>query len=117
MSSQHSEAELLSSFLLPPAPLPMALSYSAFKNLFPDSARNSQDIPVLYRELQHQVSLGIDDVKRNIAAEVQRSEETRTKVRRARRRMDRVGMDELGDANTREMDVAVSVITSMIYKS
>jgi centromere-localized protein 2 len=107
MPSQSTESSLLSGLLLPPAPLPLAIPLATFIDLFPRSHRSSPDIPLLYRELQYQVALGIDDVKRNIAAEVSKGEETRTRVTRARRRAERGGADALADEMHVRMDVEV----------
>lgn len=86
MADLPTEAQLLSAFLFPPAPLPLALPLSDFTRLFPPEVRSSPEIPKLYRELQHQVSLGIDDVKRNITTEVARGEEIKLQIAKSRRK-------------------------------
>jgi centromere-localized protein 2 len=82
-----SETSILSNFLLPPAPLPMIITLAQFRKLFPRQTRNSPAVRALYAELAHQVSLGVDEVKRNIAAEVRRGVTLRREVRAAKRRM------------------------------
>ncbi|EON64572.1 hypothetical protein W97_03805 [Coniosporium apollinis CBS 100218] len=89
------EASILSNFLLPPAPLPVIISLRQFTDLFPRSQQSNPQIPVLYRELQHQRAIDIDDVKRNIAAEVKRGEKQQREVIRARRRTDTASMEGL----------------------
>ncbi|KAJ9663613.1 hypothetical protein H2201_005574 [Coniosporium apollinis] len=89
------EASILSNFLLPPAPLPVIVSLEQFTELFPRSQQSNPQIPVLYRELQHQRAIDIDDVKRNIAAEVRRGEKQQREVIRARRRTDTASVEGL----------------------
>jgi centromere-localized protein 2 len=81
-----SETSILSNFLLPPAPLPMVVTLAQFRRLFPRPTRDRPAVKALYAELAHQVSLGVDEVKRNIAAEVRRGVALRRQVRDARRR-------------------------------
>jgi centromere-localized protein 2 len=81
-----SETSILSNFLLPPAPLPMVVTLAQFRRLFPRPTRDRPAVRALYAELAHQVSLGVDEVKRNIAAEVRRGVALRRQVREARRR-------------------------------
>jgi len=90
------ESTILTSLLLPPAPLPTILPLQKFTALFPPSARSHPQIPLLYRDLQHQRALDIDTVRRNIAAEVKRGEGQKREVARQRRREERdvgVGME------------------------
>jgi centromere-localized protein 2 len=107
MPSQPTESSLLSSFLLTPAPLPLAIPLPKFKELFPRAHRSSPDIPILYRELQYQVALGIDEVKQNITAEVRRGEETRAQVARARRKAEKNDTNTLANELDLRMDVDV----------
>lgn len=102
------EASILSNFLLPPAPLPAIVSLRQFTDLFPRSQQSNPQIPVLYRELQHQRAIDIDDVKRNIAAEVKRGEKQQREVIRARRRIDTASMEGL-DARDMLMEAEVGV--------
>jgi centromere-localized protein 2 len=81
-----SETSIISNFLLPPAPLPMIITLAQFRRLFPRPTRDGAAVKALYAELAHQVSLGVDDVRRNIAAEVRRGVDLRRQVRAARRR-------------------------------
>lgn len=101
------ESSILSNFLLPPAPLPVAISLQQFVELFPRSQQSNQDIQLLYRELQHQRALDIDDLKKNIAAEVQRGEKQKRQVVRARRKSHQTQMEGL-DARDIQMEADVS---------
>jgi len=88
------EPTILSSLLLPPAPLPTILPLAKFTALFPASARPHPQIPLLYRDLQHQRALDIDTVRKNIAAEAKRGEGQRREIARRRRREERdVGVE------------------------
>jgi centromere-localized protein 2 len=80
------ESQILSHFLLPPAPLPAVISLSKFTDLFPADVRSNPQIPVLYRELQHQRAIDVDDVKSNISNEVKKGDRQRKEIARARRR-------------------------------
>lgn len=80
------EASILSYFLITPAPLSAAITLQQFTNLFPRSLQSSAQIVALYRELQHQRAIDIDDVKKNIEAEVQRGVRQRRQVAIARRK-------------------------------
>ena len=106
------ESSILSNFLLPPAPLPAAISLRQFRDLFPRAHQTSKDIPLLYRELQHQRAIDIDDVKRNIASEVQRGEKQKREVIRARRRAHRIQIEGL-DARDIRMEVEVCRNTTL----
>lgn len=101
------EASILSNFLLPPAPLPTIISLQQFTELFPRSQQSNRQIPILYRELQHQRAIDIDDVKRNIAAEVRRGEGQQREVLRARRQTDAASTEGL-DARDMAMEAEVS---------
>ncbi|KAI9799262.1 MAG: hypothetical protein M1833_004140 [Piccolia ochrophora] len=91
------ENTLLTSFLLPPAPLPTFLPLTAFTELFPRAQRSNPQIPILYRELQHQRARAIDQVRRNIAAETKKGEAQRREVVRARRKAEKEEMGEAGE--------------------
>jgi len=78
------EATILSTFLLPPAPLTSIISLKAFSELFSRSQR-SPHVRLLYRDLQHQRAQITDAVAHNIAAEVKRGNAQRRAVVRARR--------------------------------
>jgi centromere-localized protein 2 len=93
-SSLPTESQLLSSFLLPPTPLALYLSLTDFRALFPSKHRNDATVELLYRELQHQVAVGADEVKRNIATEAEQGKKIMGRVRRVRaKREQQVGMD------------------------
>lgn len=81
-----SESSILRGFLLPPAPLPVALPFEQFKGLFPRPLQSNPKLQDLYRELQRQRAIDIDDVKRNIEVEVKKGEQQRREVIRARRK-------------------------------
>ncbi|MCJ1395910.1 hypothetical protein MMC18_008796 [Xylographa bjoerkii] len=83
------ETSLLTHLLLPPAPLLTILSLQKFSALFPTSVHSSPQIPLLYRDLQHQRALQIDVVHNNIAAEAKRGEGMKREVVRMRRREER----------------------------
>jgi centromere-localized protein 2 len=84
------EKKILTSFLLPPAPLSVILPLSRFTTLFPVRHRSNRQIPLLYRDLQYTRALDTDHVASNIAAEAKRGEGMAREVVRTRRR------DELG---------------------
>ncbi|RDL39254.1 Uncharacterized protein BP5553_03594 [Venustampulla echinocandica] len=91
------EATILSSFLLPPAPLPSLISLKAFTELFPRSQQASPQIKALYRDLQRQRARLTDAVARNIATEVKRGNAQRRAVVRARRRAENEEQDDEAD--------------------
>ena len=99
------ESQILSHFLLPPTPLPVVITLRKFTELFPPALRSSPQIPTLYRELQHQRAIDVDDVKANIANEVKKGERQRREIARARRR--REG-EEDGDG-TEHIDMGMEV--------
>lgn len=81
------ESQILTTFLLPPAPLPAILSLQQFEALFPHTTKNAsqQQIRTLYRSLQHQRALVVDAVAQDIEAEVKRGKAQRRVVVRTRR--------------------------------
>ncbi|MCJ1438368.1 hypothetical protein MMC27_007756 [Xylographa pallens] len=85
------ESSLLTRLLLPPASLSTILTLQKFTALFPVSVRSSPQIPLLYRDLQHQRALQIDAVRKNIAVEAKRGENMKREVIRTRRREEREG--------------------------
>lgn len=91
------EATILSTFLLPPAPLPSLISLKAFTELFPRSQQSSPQIRSLYRDLQHQRAQLVDAVSRNIVTEVKRGTAQRRAVIRARKAADREDQDDEAD--------------------
>ena len=88
------EATILSTFLLPPAPLPTIISLKAFTELFPRSQQSSPQIKALYRDLQHQRVKITDAVARNIAAETKRGNAQRRAVVKARRESEKEDPDD-----------------------
>ncbi|KAH8811742.1 Cnl2/NKP2 family protein-domain-containing protein [Xylogone sp. PMI_703] len=88
------EATILSTFLLPPAPLPTIITLKSFTELFPRSQQSSPQIRSLYRDLQHQRAHITDNVTRNITEEVKRGNVQRRAVVRARRSAERAGDED-----------------------
>ncbi|MCJ1320790.1 hypothetical protein MMC15_006131 [Xylographa vitiligo] len=89
--SNPTESSLLTHLLLPPASLPTILTLQKFTAFFPVSVRSSPQIPLLYRDLQHQRAVQIDAVRKNIFAEAKRGESLKREVIRSRRREEREG--------------------------
>ncbi|KAH8687544.1 Cnl2/NKP2 family protein-domain-containing protein [Tricladium varicosporioides] len=88
------EATILATFLLPPAPLPAIISLKAFTELFPRSQQSSPGIRALYRDLQHQRSRLTDTVGRSIVTETKRGYAQRRAVVRERRQAEKEGQDD-----------------------
>ena len=76
--------KLLSNYLLLPARLPSIISLQEFTSLFPKSQQSSAQIRSLYRDLQQQRNLIVDDVAEKIEAEVRTSRTLRRELLRAR---------------------------------
>lgn len=91
------ESMILSTFLLPPTPLPAIITLKAFTELFPRSQQSSPQVKALYRDLQQQRTRLTDAVGRNIAAEVKRGDAQRRVVVRARREAEKEGQDDEAD--------------------
>jgi len=73
-ASQPDEAEILTSYLLHPSPIPTILPYSRFQSLVPKASLPcSTELKRLYRDLQFQRDITIDDVRRRIEIECRRS--------------------------------------------
>ncbi|KAI9837635.1 MAG: hypothetical protein M1838_004777 [Thelocarpon superellum] len=102
------ESSILTQFLLAPASLPTVLSLSDFKELFPRALRSNPQVTDLYRELQHQRALVVDQVKQHISVEAKRGEKQRREVVRARRKAQReeLGLDE---HEGREVDMEIEL--------
>ncbi|OQV04803.1 hypothetical protein CLAIMM_09631 [Cladophialophora immunda] len=86
-----SESEILTSYLLHPSPLPTILPYKSFLALVPPSASSSArqhptELKRLYRDLQFQRDIVIDDVRRRIEDERRRSVELTARLGRQIRR-------------------------------
>jgi len=94
------EATILTIFLLSPAPLPFIISLKAFTELFPKSQQSSPQVKALYRDLQYQRARLIDDVGRNIAAEIKRGNAQRRAVVRARREAEKEEQDDEVEVET-----------------
>src|SRR5215469_3093371 len=103
-----SESSILRNFLLPPAPLPVALPFDQFKDLFPRSLQANPEVVALYRELQHQRAIDMDDVKRNIETEVKKGELQRREVLRARKKSQEA---EMKDKDQRELVMEAEVFS------
>lgn len=67
------ESQILTSYLLPPSPLPTITPYSAFLTLVPATYRNNPEyasaIKCLYRDLQFQRDITLSQVQENIERE------------------------------------------------
>ncbi|KFY11275.1 hypothetical protein V492_04544, partial [Pseudogymnoascus sp. VKM F-4246] len=87
------ESQILSSFLIPPSPLPVVLPPTAFAALFPSSTPQAS-IAHLYRLLSYQRALLTDAVKKDIEDEARRGVVQRRAVVKTRRAMERGEDDE-----------------------
>lgn len=90
------ELQILTTFLLPPAPLSSLISLQAFTTLFPRTQQQhcAPQIRTLYRDLQHQRARLTDAIAHNIAAEVKRGNAQRKAVVRSRRAAGREEQDD-----------------------
>ncbi|OBT69645.1 hypothetical protein VE03_00959 [Pseudogymnoascus sp. 23342-1-I1] len=88
-----SESQILTSFLVPPAPLPVVLNSTAFAALFPPSTPQAS-VAHLYRLLSHQRALITDAVKSDIEDEAKRGVAQRRAVVKSRRAQERGEDDE-----------------------
>ncbi|KFY55569.1 hypothetical protein V496_06962, partial [Pseudogymnoascus sp. VKM F-4515 (FW-2607)] len=88
-----SESQILTSFLIPPSPLPVVLNPTAFAALFPPSTPQAS-IAHLYRLLSHQRALLTDAVKSDIEDEAKRGVAQRRAVVKTRRAQERGEDDE-----------------------
>lgn len=82
------EAQILSDFLLAPAPLRDFVTLRQFTDIFPQSQRANPAIKDLYRELQRLREKDIESVRRSIAEEVRRSKRLRQEYAKERRQLD-----------------------------
>lgn len=82
------EAQLLADLLLAPAPLQDFTTLRQFTDIFPRGHRENPAVPQLYRELQRLRAHDMETVRRDIAAEVQRSKPLRREYARERCRLD-----------------------------
>jgi centromere-localized protein 2 len=107
-----SESTILKTFLLTPASLPQSLTLEQFTELFPSRHQGDAAVSSLYHELQHQRLQDIDDVKRNISAEVSRGEKQKRVVKRGRRKWHESDLEGFDDKDKRmEADVRVPNIS------
>jgi hypothetical protein len=102
------QSTILTTFLLPPAPLPALISLNTFTALFPRAQQSSPLIKTLYRDLQRQRATVVDFVTRNIEDECKSGNEQRRAVVRARRNMEKEEGDE-------EIDVERLVIPFPLF--
>ncbi|KAG6008526.1 hypothetical protein E4U21_004366 [Claviceps maximensis] len=79
-----SESDILTAYLLLPAPLPSITTVDQFRALFPHTLQASPHVSKLYRDLQAQRNGVVDAVARNIADEARRGVVMRREVLRAR---------------------------------
>ncbi|KAG5924152.1 hypothetical protein E4U42_004738 [Claviceps africana] len=93
-----SESDILSTYLLLPAPLPSITTLEQFRALFPRALRTSPHVPRLYRDLQAQRNGVVDAVARNVAEEARRGVAMRREVLRAR-------LEEEGEAGDLEIEI------------
>lgn len=86
--SPPTEAEILQSYLLHSSPLSTILPYSTFQSLVPSASRgqNPSHLKRLYRDLQFQQDIKIDDVRRRIEDECRRSSTLTARLARQIRR-------------------------------
>ncbi len=88
------EEKILSTFLLPPAPLQSIISLKAFTALFPRAQQSSPQIKVLSRDLQRQRAHVTDTIGHNVAVETKRGIAQRRAVVKARKELDKAEQDE-----------------------
>ena len=85
--SAPSESQILYSYLLHPSPLPTILPYKTFLNLLPKSSAHLANshptgLSRLYRDLQFQRAITIDDIRRRIDSECLRSNTLTARLKR-----------------------------------
>ncbi|KAG6211733.1 hypothetical protein E4U09_007676 [Claviceps aff. purpurea] len=78
------ESDILTAYLLLPAPLPSITTLDQFRALFPRSLQTNPQVPRLYRDLQAQRNGVVDAVAQNIGEEARRGVAMRREVLRAR---------------------------------
>ncbi|KAK7885342.1 hypothetical protein LTR67_010520 [Exophiala xenobiotica] len=90
MPSPPTESEILNSYLLHPSPLPTILPYASFHSLLPKANNSSRqhhpDLKPLYRSLQLQRDITLDDIHRRIQDECRRSTTLTARLSRQLRR-------------------------------
>lgn len=87
------EEQILTDYLLQPAPLNSILTFDQFKSLFPRQVQGSQHLRTLFRDLQSQRNALIDTVTAAIDDETQRGQAMRRQVLQQLREADRQEID------------------------
>ncbi|KAK6449057.1 hypothetical protein ACSS6W_003853 [Trichoderma asperelloides] len=87
------ESDILTNYLLQPAPLPSITTFNQFALLFPRTLHNSPQLRSLYRDLQAQRNVVVDAVAASIQDEVKRGAAMRKEVLRQKREAERDDMD------------------------
>ncbi|KIW49647.1 hypothetical protein PV05_11308 [Exophiala xenobiotica] len=102
MPSPPTESEILHSYLLHPSPLPTILPYTSFQSLLPKthSSHNARqqhhpDLKLLYRSLQYQRDITLDDIRRRIEDECRRSKTLTARLARQVRREEQSNRPDL----------------------
>ena len=95
--SPPTEETILTTFLIPPAPLPSIITLKTFTALFPRAQQSSPQIRSLYRDLQNQRAQLTDAIQQSIAVEVKRGNAQRRAVVKARRAAGRGNQDDETD--------------------
>lgn len=100
--AHHTEATILTNFLLPPAPLPAIISLKAFTALFTraQQTKSPDQIRALYRDLQLSRGQLTDAVAGNIEKEVKKGIVQRRAVLKSRRLDGREGVDDEVEVET-----------------
>ncbi|KAL6804625.1 Cnl2/NKP2 family domain-containing protein [Trichoderma sp. SZMC 28013] len=88
-----SESDILTNYLLQPAPLPSITTFNQFVLLFPRPLHNSPQLRSLYRDLQAQRNAVVDAVAASIQDEVKRGVVMRREVLRLRKEAEREDID------------------------
>ncbi|KAK5997233.1 hypothetical protein PT974_02587 [Cladobotryum mycophilum] len=87
------ESDILTNYLLQPAPLTSITTFDHFKAFFPRQLHDTPQLRALYRDLQAQRNAVVDAVAGSVAAEVKRGAAMRREVLRQRREADREDVD------------------------
>lgn len=87
------EDEILTNYLLQPAPLTSIVTFDQFKALFPRQLQNSQQLRTLFRDLQAQRGNLVDTVSASIEVEAQRGQAMRRQVLQQQRQADKEEVD------------------------
>ncbi|KAG6258643.1 hypothetical protein E4U24_001497 [Claviceps purpurea] len=96
------ESDILTAYLLLPAPLPSITTLDQFRALFPRSLQTNPQVPRLYRDLQAQRNGVVDAVAQNIGEEARRGVAMRREVLRAR-------LEGEGEAGDLEIEIERAV--------